>query len=53
MGRGDFSTIEKMIVAREELWGEIFAVINAMTGECRFGFSHEDDIQHKSWRYSL
>ena len=48
---GEEILAEKMIEAKEESWGEIFAVINAMTGD-RFGFSHEDNVLHKRWRYS-
>ena len=49
---GEEILAERTIVKKEELWGEIFAMINAMTRERRSGFSHEDDNLHKRWNYS-
>eukprot|EP00573_Skeletonema_grethae_P010792 CAMPEP_0201709916 /NCGR_PEP_ID=MMETSP0578-20130828/58352_1 /ASSEMBLY_ACC=CAM_ASM_000663 /TAXON_ID=267565 /ORGANISM="Skeletonema grethea, Strain CCMP 1804" /LENGTH=912 /DNA_ID=CAMNT_0048198913 /DNA_START=633 /DNA_END=3371 /DNA_ORIENTATION=- len=49
---GEETLTEKMIVAKEELWGEILeATIEVMTGERRFGFGYVD-VLHKRWRYS-
>ena len=49
---GEETLAEKMIVAKEELWGEMLeATIEVMTGERRFGFGYVD-VLHKRWRYS-
>ena len=47
--------MEKVIIAKEELWGEILALIEAMTEERGFGFRFSydyEDILRERWRYS-